>query len=211
MRFKKPLYYVLAAVLAVLIGLGIGYWTFGRQHQVTDSSALLLHPPKPLPAFGLEADTQSPFTLASLHGHWSFLYFGYTHCPDVCPTTLADLDKMSGQLADLPAASRPTVYFISVDPKRDTPGVLARYARYFNADFVGVSGAPDQLQLLTHALGVAFSYDPPDQSGNYSVEHSSVVFLINPEAEEAAVFTSPIIPLRMADDYRIILRQHGNR
>lgn len=209
MHARKFLYYAAAAVAAVIIGLAIGYWTFGRKAASPDASALLLHPPKALPAFGLVTDAQFPFTLANLHGHWSLLYFGYSHCPDVCPTTLADLGKMSTLLADLPAASRPRVYFISVDPKRDTPALLARYVHYFNADFTGVTGPLDQLHLLTHALGVAFSYDPPDQSGNYSVEHSSVVFLINPNAEETAIFTAPMIPSHMAGDYRIILDQSG--
>lgn len=209
MRAKKFLYYAAAAVIAVFIGLGVGYWTYGRQPTMTDDSVLLLHPSKPLPAFGLVTDAQLPFTLASLHNHWSLLYFGYSHCQDVCPATLADLSKVYTLLANLPAASRPWVYFISLDPKRDTPALLARYVRYFNSKFMGVTGAVDQLHLLTHSLGVAFAYNPPDQTGNYSVEHSSVVFLINPSAQETAIFTSPIIPLHIANDYRIILNQRG--
>jgi protein SCO1/2 len=213
MRVHKSLYYFAAAVAAVIIGLGIGYWTFGRRPATssTSTSTLLLHPPKPLPAFGLETDTHSPFTIASLRGHWSLLYFGYSHCQDVCPTTLADLGKMNALLADLPAALRPRTYFISVDPKRDTPAVLARYVHYFDENFTGVTGPVDQLRLLTRALGVAFTYDPPNQSGNYSVEHSALAFLINPQAREQAIFTPPMVASRMANDYRIIVNQYGDR
>ena len=209
MRAGKPLLYIAAAVVAIIIGLGIGYWTY-RRPATLNVSTLLLHPPKPLPAFSLMTDRQSPFTVSSLNGRWSLLYFGYTHCPDVCPTTLADLSKMQALLTDLPPASQPQMYFISVDPKRDTLALLARYMRYFNANFIGVTGAVEQLQLLTKPLGVAFSYDPPDQSGNYSVDHSAVVFLINPQGQEQAIFTPPMIPTRMAADYRTILDQFGD-
>ena len=200
-----------AALLAGLLWLATPPPALAHDHRTAQEPSTLSHGATIGAPFLLMTQERQPVTDKTFRGDWLLVFFGYTSCPDVCPTTLADLGKMSEQLVDLPAAHRPTVYFISVDPKRDTPAVLARYVRYFNADFVGVSGAPDQLRLLTHALGAAFSYDPPDQSGNYSVEHSSVVFLINPEAEEAAVFTSPIVPLRMADDYRIILTQHGDR
>lgn len=208
MRAGKPLLYIAAAVVAIIIGLGIGYWTF-RRPLTLNATTLLLYPAKPLPAFSLVTDKQSPFTVTSLSDHWSLLYFGYTHCPDVCPTTLADLNKMQALLADLPPARQPRVYFISVDPKRDTPALLARYVRYFNADFIGVTGAVEQLQLLAKPLGVAFSYEPQDQSGNYGVDHSAVVFLINPLGQEQAIFTPPMIPTRMAADYHTILDQYG--
>lgn len=208
MHTRKPLLYIAAAAVAIIIGLGIGYWTF-RRPPTLNASTLLLHPPKSLPAFSLVTDRQSPFTVNSLRGRWSLLYFGYTHCPDVCPTTLADLSKMQALLTDLPPAGQPQVYFISVDPKRDAPVLLARYVSYFNANFIGVTGAVEQLQLLAKPLGVAFSYEPQNQSGNYSVDHSAVVFLINPQGQEQAIFTPPMLPARMASDYRTILNQYG--
>ena len=211
MRIHKSLYYFAAAIAAVIVGLSIGYWALGRRPATSSASTLLLHPPKPLPAFGLETDTHSPFTIANLRGHWSLLYFGYSHCQDVCPATLADLGKMSALLVNLPAAVRPRTYFISLDPKRDTPAVLAKYVHYFNKNFTGATGPVDQLLLVTRALGVAFSYEPREQSGNYSVEHSAVVFLINPKAQEQAIFTPPMIPSRMASDYRVIVSQYGGR
>lgn len=210
MRSRKVLIYAAAAVVAILIGLGIGYWTLGRSRALT-ASTLLLHPPKPLAAFSLVSDRQTPFVITSLRGHWSLLYFGYTHCPDVCPTTLADLSKMTTLLTDLPPARQPQVYFISVDPKRDTPALLAKYVRYFNVNFIGVTGGVDQLQLLAKPLGVGFSYVPSNQSGNYTVDHTAVVFLINPQGLEQAIFTPPMIPARMAADYRTILDQYGDR
>ncbi len=203
--------YAVAAAVAIIIGLGIGYLSFGGSHAPPKTAALLLNPPKALPAFTLENGSDAPFVKTNLEGHWSLLYFGYTHCPDVCPTTMADLNKMMGQLKNLPAAVQPRVYFISVDPKRDTPALLKEYVHYFNSGFLGMTGAVDQLRVLTKPLGVAFSYEPQDRSGNYSVDHSAVVFLINPEGKESAIFTPPMLPERMAADYRAIVNYYGDR
>ncbi|MGH8335550.1 MAG: SCO family protein, partial [Gammaproteobacteria bacterium] len=96
----------MAAAVAIIIGLGIGYLSFGGSHAPPKTAALLLNPPKTLPAFSLENDGAAPFARTDLEGHWSLLYFGYTHCPDVCPTTMADLNKMLGQLENLPAAKQ---------------------------------------------------------------------------------------------------------
>lgn len=211
MDIRRALLYVVAAAVAILIGLGIGYWTFSHTAAPPETAALLLNPPKALPAFSLEDDSGAAFAKADLNGHWSLLYFGYTHCPDACPTTLADLNKMMVQIKTLPAAEQPRVYFISVDPKRDTLTLLTQYVRYFNPGFTGVTGTLEQLRILTKPLGVAFSYEPADQSGNYSVDHSSVVFLINPKGEEVAIYTPPMIPARMADDYRTIVNYYGDR
>ncbi len=211
MHTGRILLFVVAAIVAILVGLGIGYRTFGRPGSAPKTAALLLRPPKSLPAFSLVDDRGVPFTRASLGGHWSLLYFGYTHCTDICPATLADLNQMAGELADLPAAERPQVYFISLDPKRDTPALLVRYVRHFNPAFTGVTGTVADLRALTAPLGVAFSYDPPDQSGNYTVDHSSVVFLINPANREAAIYTPPMISGRMAADYRAIIKYYGER
>ncbi|MGA9851942.1 MAG: SCO family protein [Gammaproteobacteria bacterium] len=211
MDIKRISLYIAAAIVAIIIGLGVGYWTLGRPAAVPKTFALLLNPPKPLTAFNLEADDNAPFTKTDLEGRWSFLYFGYTHCPDLCPTTLTDLNKMMVQLEKLPSAEQPRVYFISVDPKRDTMALLKEYVHFFNPVFIGITGSVDQLHALADPLGVAFSYDPPDQSGNYSVDHSSVIFLINPKGKVAAIYTPVLIPERMTADYRAIVNYYGDR
>ena len=210
MHARRFSLYIIAALIAIIAGLVIGYFTQNRRAPPLKTTALLLHPQKSLPTFSLTADNGQPFGNAEMGGHWSLLYFGYTHCPDVCPTTLTDLNQMLGQLKDIPPDAQPRVYFISVDPKRDTPALLGKYARYFNPAFIGVTGDVEQLQVLTRFLGVAFSYDPPEQSGNYSVEHSSIVFLINPRTEETAIYTPPMNAVQMADDYRTIVERDGD-
>ena len=211
MKFKTALPYAGLFVLAIAAGIVTGHFVFPRHAPPRPQTvALLLHDAKPLPAFSL-ADTEGkPFTQDSLMGHWSFLYFGYTHCPDACPTTLSALDHMMAALAKAPGALKPTVYFISVDPKRDDPALLRNYALYFNPNFVGITGSLDALRALTGPLGVDFSYVPANQQGNYSVNHSSFVVLVDKQGKEVAVFDPPLEPTHMSADYLNILRYYGD-
>jgi protein SCO1 len=211
MRMRSVALYAVAAMLAIFAGLGIGYWALVRSTAAPKTTALLLQSPRKLPPFSLENAVQAPFGNAQLQGHWSLLYFGYSNCKDVCPTTLADLSRMTALLKNLPSSQRPRVYFISVDPKRDTPARLRSYVHNFNPDFVGVTGSVASLHTLTDPLGVAFSYDPPDRLGHYDVQHSVAVFLINPRGQETAIYTSPMTPGRMASDYRAIVGYFGDR
>jgi len=211
MKFKTALPYAGLFVLAIAAGIVTGHFVLPSQHAPArpQTAALLLHDAKALPAFSL-ADTEGkPFTQDSLLGHWSFLYFGYTHCPDACPTTLSALDHVLAALAKTPGAPRPTVYFVSVDPKRDDPALLKNYALYFNPGFVGVTGSLDALRALTGPLGVDFSYVPASQQGNYSVNHSSFVVLVDRQGKEVAIFDPPLDPGRMSNDYLNILRYYG--
>lgn len=210
MKFQNLLPYAGLLLLAVAGGLLGGYLSFhSRQPERPVTAALLLHEPKPLPDFSLTDTAGSTFDKARLTGGWSLLYFGYTHCPDACPTTLAALDKFVGQIAKLPKSLKPRIYFISVDPKRDTLDLLKNYTLYFNPGFTGATGSLDALRALTGPLGVDFSYGKPDAKGDYSVDHTSFVVLVDPKAEEVAMFSPPMEPARMAADYRAILKFYG--
>ena len=212
MKAKTLLPYAGLLLLALIVGMLAAYLTLGhRRPPPPRTDALLLHEAKPLPDFTLRDTTGAAFTDADLKSHWSLLYFGYTHCPDACPTTLAALTRMTKFLGRLPADKQPHVYFISVDPKRDTPVLLRNYTAYFNPHFTGVTGALPELKALTAPLGADFSYDPADQKGNYSVVHSAMVVLVDPEAEETALFTPPLDPERMASDYVNIIRYYGEQ
>jgi protein SCO1 len=211
MKFKTALPYAGLFVLAIAAGIITGHLVFPSRHAPPrpQTAALLLHDAKPLPAFTLTGTDGKPVTRQSLTGHWSFLYFGYTHCPDACPTTLSALNHMTVWLAKTPAAPKPTVYFISVDPKRDDATLLKNYALYFNPDFVGATGSLDALRALSGPLGVDFSYTPTSQQGNYSVNHSSFVLLVDKQGQEVAVFDPPLEPRRMSADYLNILKYYG--
>ena len=137
-------------------------------------------------------------------GNVVLLYFGYTHCPDVCPTTLAALGAALGRLgAD---ASRVTVLFVTVDPARDTAPVLKRYMSYFGPQFVGLRGDDEALRPLIRRYRVAYHRDPPDRNGNYAVEHSSVVFVFDANGRARLLAQEGDAPDAVAQDLRRLVQ-----
>jgi protein SCO1/2 len=210
MKFRTLLPFAVLLALAVAAGLYAGYRVFSPRHAPRpQTAAVLLHEPKPLPDFALTDTDGKPFTRASLAGHWNLLYFGYTHCPDACPTTLSDLAHMRERLGSVPAEHKPQVWFISIDPKRDDPALLKNYTLYFDPSFMGATGSVEALRAMTAPLGVDFTYSPADQKGDYGVTHSTFVVLVDPEGEEVALFSPPEEPARMAADYLAILAYYG--
>ena len=126
------------------------------------------------------------------------MFFGYTHCPDVCPVTLLQLAQVlkSGAVPDLRVA------FISVDPARDTPTQLAQYVRAFDPDFIGLTGSPTMLAKVAHQFGVAFvRVDLP--GGDYSMDHSSTLFLMDRRGRNVAVFSAPYDVKTLTQDLRL--------
>lgn len=127
--------------------------------------------------FTLTRDDGQSVTQKEYLGRPVMLYFGYTHCPDVCPTTLADLAMALRQLGSV--ADQVRVLFVSVDPARDTPAVLKSYVNAFGPWFVGLTGSQGQLTALTKRYRVAYRLGTADASGNYAVYHSSAVFIFD--------------------------------
>jgi len=162
-----------------------------------------------LPAFELLDQQSRAFGPGWFTGRWSLVFFGFTNCPDVCPTTLATLAAVRRELASLPAAQQPDIVLVSVDPGRDTPGRLAEYLAFFDPSFTGVTGDAAQIARLTEALGVAVIIGEADAQGRYTVDHSTNVFLVNPAGAVSAVFGAPHTPDGIAHDYRLILNRIG--
>lgn len=172
--------------------------------QLELAKATLLDPPRALPEFTLTDHTGANFAAAQLKDHWSLLFFGFTHCPDVCPTTLGMLAQTEKALADLPAEQRPQIVLVSVDPQRDTPEQLASYVRFFSPSFTGVTGSQEAIDKFTRALGVPVAISPL-ANGGYSVDHSAAIFLIDPSGALRALFSTPHSPAIIAADYRRIV------
>ncbi len=164
--------------------------------------ATRLDAPRPLPAIELVDQSGASFGLQRLRGHWTLLFFGFTNCPDVCPTTLATLADVRRQLADLPPDRRPAVLFASVDPARDSPDRLAGYVSHFDPAFEAVTGDAESVGRLTRELGVVVHIGVPDRDGNYVVDHSAAIFLVDPDAAFVALFGAPHVADVMARDYR---------
>jgi protein SCO1/2 len=210
MKFKTSLAYAGFAALAIAAGLLTSWLVFQRHEQPRPpTAALLLHDAMALPDFDLQDSDGQAFTHSSLLGHWSLLYFGYTHCPDACPTTLAALAHVMKRLSHVPRLPKPTVYFISVDPKRDDLKLLKTYAAYFDPAFIGATGDEDALHALTLPLGVDYSYGKPDAKGDYTVDHSSFVILVDRQGRQVAMFAPPLDAKQTAADYMNILKYYG--
>jgi protein SCO1/2 len=147
-----------------------------------------------------------------LRGRWSLVFFGFTHCPDVCPSALYDLDLASRQLAEANAAAGDgtgpahQVVFVSVDPERDTPERIAQYVAYFNPGFIGVTGAHEQLAALTAQLGIAYQVEEHAAgSERYDVVHSASVVLIDPRGHLRGAFPPPLDALAIARDLALLM------
>ena len=200
-------------VLVIVAGGGVLAGSLlGRQWLATGRvgakpvtrAAAVYDTPRPLPDFRLTDEAGRAATAQSLRGRWSFLFFGYTHCPDVCPATLAQLGQVSHALAALPAAQQPAVYLVSVDPARDTASRLAEYVHYFNPAFHALAGEPQAVAAFTHALGIAVIVRQ-EGGTDYTVDHTAAILLVDPNGAVAAVFPAPHVVETIAADYRLIV------
>ncbi|RPI91974.1 MAG: hypothetical protein EHM40_14275 [Chloroflexi bacterium] len=148
-----------------------------------------------------------PVQLSDHRGEIVLLYFGYTSCPDVCPTSLAKLKAAMSQLSPEETA-QVQVIFVSVDPERDTPEKLEQYAHVFGSDFIGASGTRAEIDLITGSLGVIYKINEPDEDGNYTVDHSSFVYVIDRQGYLVMNWTHESQPDEISADLRYLL-EHG--
>jgi len=145
--------------------------------------------PMPLDDFNLTADDGTSFNLETLKGQWNLLFFGYTHCPDVCPLTLHQLGQAKKALNESMQDSL-NIIMISVDPDRDSIEILHQYVNSFNQKVTGATGRISEIDKLTSQLGI-FHTANKEEGQNYSVSHSAAVVMINRNAEFHAVFSAP--------------------
>ncbi|AGA87062.1 SCO family protein [Stutzerimonas stutzeri] len=161
-----------------------------RDTLLDQANLLLLPRERAIPEFELVDQDGQPFTSASLQERWHILFFGFTACPDICPTTLSDMRRL---LSQLPADTRERVQLVllSADPARDTPQQLKTYLSYYRAGFVGVTGDMDQLQKLSKALGLPF-VPASETEGDYSVSHSGNLALVAPNGSLRGHIRAPL-------------------
>jgi protein SCO1/2 len=164
----------------------------------------LLRTARPVGDVRLQDTLGNELSLQQLKGRWSLVFFGFTHCPDVCPTTLAILSQVARRLENLPQAQQPQLVFITVDPERDVPEVMKGYVEHFDKNMIGLTGELSQVEALAAQLGVAFQKVPLDQGG-YSMDHSAAIFMLNPGAELNAIISAPHSVEGIAGDYRKIV------
>lgn len=191
----------LTAIGAMAAGLGIAL-VMNRPAPVT--TATVFSAPRPLPEATLVDHLGATLNRDSFRNRWDILFFGFTHCPDVCPTTLFQLRGLAQSLADLGQAQQPRIWLVSIDPERDTPDILARYVAGFGDRFNAATGDNDQIAAFAEGMGVAYSKIP--EGDDYTMAHTAALFLVNPRAELVALFSAPHNMRALEADYRSLVR-----
>ncbi len=186
----------MAVLIAAVSAIGgVSFWKMTQaRHQSPVSSLLVLPDARVIADFRLADHHSQPFSLADLRGKWSLIFFGFTDCPDVCPGTLFELQKVNASMIQaLEAESdRPQILFFSVDPERDTPAKLEQYLSYFDPGFIGITGDQVQLLPLTRQLGIAYRIDDHEPgTQQYDVAHSVSILLTDPEGRLYGAFPAP--------------------
>jgi protein SCO1/2 len=180
-----------------------------RMQAVDLTTGTFIMPSRALPDFRLIDQQGRPFGSANLRSHWSMLFFGYTNCPDLCPTTLTTLAAMQKRLRSAKASVLPQVIFVSVDAKRDTPAQLAKYVPYFDPGFIGLTAADQpSIEALAKKLGVSVMLRPTSD-GNYTVDHSGAIFVVDPGGRLTAVLSGPFGVDDLQGDFQRIVAARG--
>jgi protein SCO1/2 len=171
-------------------------------------AGIYLPEPRRIEDFKLTHQTGEPFTRENLKGHWTFVFFGYTYCPDVCPMALADMNMVAERLTEQGDGQDTAFMLISVDPERDTPERLTEYTAYFNEQFTGATGTPDELTRLTQQVGAVYFIPDHEPGDNYVVDHSATITLFDPDGRLHALFTPPQNPDTMVADFIAIRERY---
>ena len=205
--FNRTTTWILVAALAAGLGLLAAWQLFGRSEGPAApalQSVTLLPQPRELPAFNLRQSDGTPLVAGELAGHWTLVFLGFTFCPDVCPTTLAELAQAQKQWETMPESTRPRVLFVSVDPERDTPGKTGEYAHAFHPDTLAATADVPALEKFATALGLVFMKAPgkhfEQNRQDYSVDHSAHIAVLDPQGRLAGWIRPPLQPQAIADD-----------
>jgi protein SCO1/2 len=199
----------IVALLALIGGFSISWFLSINKPVELEAGTWFGDQARALPEFELLDHNNQPLTRSSLEGKWSLMFFGYTHCPDICPTSLQTMSDMIAAIDDPDVLDAVQVYFVSVDPERDKPEILAAYVTYFNPAFIGATAALEKLTPLTRSLGIAHDIrNKSEASTDYDVDHSSAIVLINPQGEFAGLFGAPHDALALARDMTRIVEHN---
>lgn len=194
---------ILIIALAAGLGLALSSQLFKPKTPAVAQSAMetvrLINAPRALPEFALETQ-QGSLGNKDLMGRWTVVFIGFTHCPDICPTTLSDMARAQALWESSGLRAKPKLLFVSIDPERDTPAKIAEYAAYFHKDTLTATATATgpQLAEFTRALGLVYMKVP--QGDSYTMDHSATLAVINPRGEFAGIIRPPLNPEAIARD-----------
>jgi len=199
----------IVAVLALIGGFSISWFLNSNKPVELEDGLWFGDQARALPEFELVTHNSRPLTRSGMTGKWNLIFFGYTHCPDICPASLQTMAEMFTAIEDPDVLEAIQVYFVSVDPERDNAEILAAYVTYFNPAFIGATAPLEKLTPLTRSLGIAHSIrNKSEASTSYDVDHSSAIVLVNPQAEFAGLFSAPHDALALARDMTRIVEHN---
>jgi protein SCO1/2 len=211
-----------ATILVVALAAALGLWAAQRWFAQPAAgpqlqAVKLFAQPRELPGYSLQQSDGTQLVPGELKGHWTVVFLGFTHCPDVCPTTLAQLAQAQRQWAALPEATRPRVLFVSVDPERDSPDRIGEYAHAFHKDTLAATADIPALETFARSLSLVFMKVPATAGApadQYSVDHSAALAVLDPQARMAGMVPqsqdAPLDPGAVAADL-LALSRAGSR
>jgi len=189
---------VLGVGAAVLLLLTLAGWRLLANPYAYHGS--LLETPVPAPEIELGDQHGNLFRLSEQRGQVTLIAFGYTNCPDVCPTTLAQFKQIKSGIGN--AADSVHFVFITVDPERDTPERLRQFLGAFDPEFTGLSGSRSELEPVWQKYGVFQQKQAPDSSGNYTVDHTSRIYAIDKNGNFRLTYPYDLDAPAIVDDVR---------
>lgn len=201
---RRTIALVVAFILLVVYGF---IWRMNQpvimsDEQLRANGAVVLDKPRIFSDFELVDHNGKPFNIARMQDVWSIVFFGFSNCPDICPTTLAILNDTYSKMKDS-EKEKLQVIMISLDPERDTVEALAEYVPYFNSEFIGVTGNKHLIRRLTAEINVAYNIVPLE-GDDYTVDHSTQLVLINPKGHYHGFFRAPHSETMLRSTWRSI-------
>ena len=198
----------LLCFVAMIVGIFVAEHSQTKKKpiDVSQFSGTLLQTPREVAPFELTGTVTENFTNEALQGQWTFMFFGFTNCPKLCPTTMAELAKMYRILEKDKIKTMPKVLMISIDPDRDDLEKMKSYVTAFNQHFIGAIGSEDKVDTLTKQMGIVhMKVAGQGDTEDYDIQHSGTVMLFNPQGKITAFFSYPHDAKAVAHDYELLV------
>lgn len=199
----------LFAFMALVLGVFVSqHLPMHKSKDLGQFHGTLLERPREVNEFSLMGIDNKPFNNSSLQGHWTMVFFGFSSCGSVCPTTMAKLAKMYRLLDESKVKALPEVVMVTLDPERDTLKKLGNYVKSYDPRFYGARGDEESVERMTKEMGIAYAkiaLEGDENPQDYNIEHTGTIMMFNPQGQLMAFFTTPHKASYLASDYQLVL------